>query len=111
MAPGSPCIDLGSNKAMPTDAVDLDGDLQFTEPTPLDLDLGPRVVNGTVDLGAFEACRFSLDLDGDGVVGILDFLALLGAWGTNPGGPPDFDGNGAVGVTDLLALLAGWGPC
>ncbi len=111
LAPGSPCIDLGSNQAIPTDAVDLDGDLQFTEPTPLDLDLGPRVVNGTVDLGAYETCRFSLDLDGDGVIGILDFLGLLGAWGTNPGGPPDFDGDGAVGVTDLLALLAGWGPC
>ena len=50
-------------------------------------------------------------VDGDGVIGILDFLSLLGAWGTDPGGPPDFDGDGDVGVTDMLALLAGWGPC
>ena len=51
------------------------------------------------------------DLDGDGVVGIGDLLALLGAWGTNPGGPPDFNGDGTVGIFDFLALLANWGPC
>ncbi len=50
------------------------------------------------------------DLDGDGSVGILDLLALLAAWGTDPGGPPEFDGGG-VGITNLLALLANWGPC
>ena len=50
------------------------------------------------------------DFDGDGVVGIVDFLTLLNAWGSNPGGPPDFDGGG-VGITDLLLLLANWGPC
>jgi uncharacterized Ntn-hydrolase superfamily protein len=49
------------------------------------------------------------DLDGDGVVGILDFLALLGLWGPCP--PPcpgDLDGDGAVGITDFLALLGNW---
>ncbi|MCZ6851907.1 MAG: hypothetical protein O7F17_09720 [Planctomycetota bacterium] len=51
------------------------------------------------------------DLDGDGSVGILDVLALLAAWGTNPPGPPDFDGDGTVGILDLLALLGNWGPC
>ncbi|MHC4080106.1 MAG: hypothetical protein ACYTGM_11185 [Planctomycetota bacterium] len=51
------------------------------------------------------------DLDCDGVVGIADFLLLLAAWGTNPGGPPDFDGDGDVGVNDFLELLAHWGPC
>ncbi|MCH8153114.1 MAG: hypothetical protein IH830_12180 [Planctomycetes bacterium] len=51
------------------------------------------------------------DLDGDGSVGILDLLALLAAWGTDPGGPPDFDGDGTVGILDLLALLAAWGEC
>jgi hypothetical protein len=50
------------------------------------------------------------DLDGDGIVGITDFLALLGAWGTDPGGPPDFDGDGTVGITDFLTLLGEWGP-
>ncbi len=51
------------------------------------------------------------DLNGDGSVGILDLLALLAAWGSNPGGPPDFDGDGTVGILDLLTLLANWGPC
>ena len=50
-------------------------------------------------------------LDGDGSVGILDLLALLAAWDTDPGGPPDFDGDGSVGILDLLTLLANWGPC
>ncbi len=51
------------------------------------------------------------DLDGGGDVGILDLLALLAAWGTDPGGPPDFNGDGDVGILDLLTLLANWGPC
>ncbi len=50
------------------------------------------------------------DLDGSGDVGIVDLLALLAAWDTKPGGPPDFDGGG-VGITDFLELLANWGPC
>jgi hypothetical protein len=49
------------------------------------------------------------DLDGDGVVGVLDFLVLIGAWGPNPIHPADFDGDDDVGVTDLLILLANWG--
>ena len=51
------------------------------------------------------------DVDGDSMVGVPDLLALLAAWGTNPGGPPDFDGDGVVAVPDLLTLLAAWGPC
>jgi hypothetical protein len=51
------------------------------------------------------------DIDGDGDVGVTDFLALLAAWGPNAGHPADLDGDGEVGVTDFLALLAAWGPC
>ena len=51
------------------------------------------------------------DLDGTGDVGVLDLLALLAGWGTDPGGPQDFDGDGFVGILDLLVLLANWGPC
>jgi len=47
--------------------------------------------------------------DGDGVVGIVDFLALLGEWGAVDS-PCDLDGGG-VGITDFLDLLAFWGPC
>ena len=51
------------------------------------------------------------DLDGDSMVGIIDFLMLLAAWGPNPGHPADIDGDGSVGIVDLLLLLASWGPC
>lgn len=34
-------------------------------------------------------------------------LALLVAWGTP--GPCEFDGNGIVGITDFVELLAHWG--
>ena len=48
------------------------------------------------------------DVDGNGFVSVVDFLALLGQWG-GPG-TCDFDGNG-VDVVDFLALLGKWGPC
>ncbi len=50
------------------------------------------------------------DTDGDGIVGIGDFLDLLAAWGTDD---PIYDivPNGNVGIDDFLALLAAWGPC
>ncbi len=91
---------------------DLDGD------GVSDLAVGAyRDDDGGVDRGAVwvlfldgvGACPW--DLDGDGSVGILDLLAVLAAWGTDPGGPPDFDGDGTVGILDLLTLLANWGPC
>ena len=52
------------------------------------------------------------DLDGDGVVGILDFLALLAAWGPCvdcDDCPGDIDGDCMVGIVDFLTLLANWG--
>ncbi len=50
------------------------------------------------------------DVDGDGNVGTLDLIALLGAWG-DPGGPADINGDGTVNTVDLLELLGAWGPC
>ncbi len=81
--------------------------------------------NAAADLGTFDnwsliitsggisPCETSCawDLDGSGDVGILDLLALLAAWGPNPGDPADFDGDGTVGILDLLTLLANWGAC
>ena len=61
--------------------------------------------------GIPDECECPADLDGDGSVGILDLLALLAAWGSNPGGPPDFDNDATVDILDLLTLLANWGPC
>lgn len=53
------------------------------------------------------------DLDGNGVVGVADFLILLGSWGPCPDlpetCPADLDLDGNVGVSDFLALLANWG--
>lgn len=46
--------------------------------------------------------------DRDGEIGIEEFLAVLGQWGTD--GPCDFDGGG-VGVADVHQLLGLWGPC
>ncbi len=51
------------------------------------------------------------DIDGDGIVGINDFLILLGSWG--PCDPPadcpaDLDGDGEVGINDFLILLGSW---
>ena len=53
------------------------------------------------------------DLDGDGAVGINDFLALLAAWGPcpdpcPPSCPGDLDGDCTIGITDFLILLANW---
>jgi hypothetical protein len=78
-------------------------------PNPVMIDLTFGAETQSFDVDVTLPCPW--DLDGDGMVGITDLLALLPEWGTDPGGPPDFDGDGMVGITDLLALLAAWGPC
>jgi formylglycine-generating enzyme required for sulfatase activity len=50
------------------------------------------------------------DLNGDGTVGVEDFLLLLAVWGPCPGCPEDLDDDGEVGITDFLLLLGDWGP-
>jgi len=51
------------------------------------------------------------DLNGDGVVNVMDLLILLGCHGPAIGDcvVADIDGDGAVGATDLLLLIANWG--
>ena len=75
-----------------------------------------------VQLGVVDAAQLLMtvtvggpagDLDGDGLVGITDFLILLGAWGPcgapcPPSCPADLDGDCVVGITDFLILLANW---
>jgi len=53
-------------------------------------------------------CPWDCAGDDDSLVGIVDFLILLGQW--DGPGSCDFDGGG-VGITDFLELLANWGPC
>ncbi len=51
------------------------------------------------------------DLDGDGTIGVQDFLGLVaasGACGDCGGCAADLDGDCQVGATDLLALLSNW---
>lgn len=55
LMPNSPAIDAGDNALLPDDTSDVDGDGDTTETTPLDLDDTPRIKNGTVDMGAYEA--------------------------------------------------------
>jgi predicted outer membrane repeat protein len=101
LLPNSPCIDSADNTAVPPDAVDLDGDGDTTERTPLDLDLNPRFLEapppgGTgvpdpplypdiVDMGAYE---FSSDCNTNGVLDACDMDC-----GTS-GGPCDVPGCG-----------------
>ena len=111
----SPCIDAGHNWSIVgiTDT-DLDGNPRFTDdPETPDTGCGVPVV---VDMGAYEfqGDPFPVklgDIDGDGAVGILDFLDLLAAWGTCPDECclPDLDLDGTVGITDFLLLLGNWG--
>ncbi len=128
LASGSPCIDAGNNWGVPIDANDYDQDGNTAELFPVDLDGNPRFnadeadfdpgcgVPVVVDMGAYEY-QFNpveevifADLNADGVVGILDLLGVLAAWG-DPGTNclADLDIDGDVDIFDLLTLLAHWG--
>ncbi len=53
------------------------------------------------------------DVDGDGIVGITDFLAVLGNWGScpqpcPPSCPADQDDDCEVGINDFLIVLGNW---
>jgi len=63
LLPDSPCINAGSNTAVPPDELDLDNDGDLTEPIPIDLDGDPRFAGSeaaplsdspTVDMGPYE---------------------------------------------------------
>ena len=53
------------------------------------------------------------DVDGSGVVNVLDLVAVTVAWGVCPGEPDpcpaDIDGNGIVDVFDLVEVIVSWG--
>ncbi len=62
--------------------------------------------------GVPDECDVPGDLDGDGSVGIVDFLLLLNHWGACADCGAclgDLDGDCTVGVPDLLSLLGNWG--
>jgi hypothetical protein len=113
LSPGSPCIDAGDNFAVPDEiTLDLAGLPRFIDdPDTPDTGLGDPPI---VDMGAYEfPGSASLgDLNGDGVVDVLDLLILLSAWGDCPDPPDpcpaDLNGDGSVSVLDLLTLLELW---
>ncbi len=63
LLPGSPALDVGDGNALPTDALDLDGDGDTSELLPIDLTGANRVQDGTVDLGAYEGGTPALAFD------------------------------------------------
>jgi len=103
---GSPAIDAGSNAL----ALDPQGN-----PLTTDLDGNARIINGTVDMGAYEYCEFCLegDLNDDGFVGGNDLDIVRANWGQNVtagdllAGDPS--GDGFVGGDDLDIVRANWG--
>ena len=108
LAPDSPCIDAGGNILVPSYVkTDFDGNPRFVDvPEVPDTGVGDPPL---VDMGAFEslvACP--ADLDGDGTVGIDDFLIVLGSWGGPDG---DTNGDGTTDILDFLNVLGSWGPC
>ncbi|MHC4653103.1 MAG: choice-of-anchor Q domain-containing protein [Planctomycetota bacterium] len=115
LSPGSPCIDAGHNNAIAGLAdTDLDGNPRFADdPGADDIGCGVPVV---VDMGAYEyqgnpADVTFADLNGDNVVGLDDFDALMNCWSSSeePCCIADLDLNGTVNVVDFLILLANWG--
>jgi hypothetical protein len=114
----SPCVDNGSNAAVPSDTADLDSDGNTTEQTPLDLDLRPRFADGNcdgnsvVDMGAYEfSYAYAGDFDNDCDVDFFDFAILANSWLQN--NPlvdiaPAPAGDGIVDIKDLAVLCDNW---
>jgi probable HAF family extracellular repeat protein len=48
------------------------------------------------------------DINQDGVVDVVDLLAVVGAWGACKNCPEDINGDGFVDVVDLLAIISAW---
>jgi len=110
LLPGSPCIDAGDNTAVPAGiTTDLGGSPRFVDdPDIEDTGIGDPPI---VDMGAYEfqtGCPWDCGTPADGQVNVVDFLALLGQWGTS--GTCDVNGGG-VNVTDFLEVIGNWGPC
>ncbi len=117
LSPGSPCIDAADNTAVPKGIdTDLDGSPRFVDDLGTPDTGNADCVNPIVDMGAYEFLPSPSppgDLNGDGVVGIIDLLMLLASWGDCPALPEqcsaDLNYDCVVGITDLLTLLANWG--
>jgi hypothetical protein len=108
---GSLCIDAGDNAAVPAGVTtDLDGNPRFVDdPDTTDTGIGFGPI---VDMGAYEFQPCPEDVNGDGVVNVLDLIELLLCFG-QPAIPgceaEDITGDGTVNVLDLIELLLEFG--
>jgi hypothetical protein len=113
-----------------------DEQLVFAAASPLDTDVVPVLldtgdidVDGYVDLitigeprvrrrGGAESSleahpnrRCLGDVDGNGVVDVLDLLDVISDWGPCLGCATDIEVDGQVDILDLLEVLSAWGDC
>ena len=117
LSPGSPAIDAGDNLALPPDDFDLDGDGDTVEPLPLDLDALARRVddpftedtgNGDapiVDMGPYEYQGCPADVNADGQLNILDFIAFQLLW-QGQDEAADCNADGVLDVLDFVCFRA-----
>lgn len=122
LLPWSAAIDAGDNSLAAADTADLDGDLDVTEPAPIDLGGAPRFVDyppctgpqsdgrSPIDIGAYELQRPLPvgDANGDGAVNFGDVTAVLASFGAAVS-PCDVDCDGLVGFSDVTTVLANFG--
>lgn len=116
---GSPCRDTGDRTLLPADAQDLDADGNTTESLSRDFDFLRRIVNGQVDMGAFEwqhTCVTDIvpsspGSAGNGTTDIDDLLTVINNWGTCDQCIADINGDDSVNIDDLLLAINGWGAC
>ena len=73
------------------------------------VDLVEFIANGSLSVDPIGTFCTS-DINGDGLVGASDLLAILAAWGSDDSSA-DLDADGLVTASDILILLSDWGPC
>jgi len=103
LQPTSPCVDAGDPNFIALQETDLAGN--------------PRIVNGIVDMGAYEYWKYSrnpADLDGDGVVDYRDFVIFSSNWMAENCslsswcGGCDLNHSGKVDSIDLFMVARSW---
>jgi hypothetical protein len=77
---------------------------------PDECEIAAGVLPDDNDNGIPDDCELDADVNGDGVVDVLDLVEVITNWGPCPPGPcdADIDGDGVVSVTDLTAVILGW---
>jgi len=87
--------------------IDRDGAIDLDDRSLVEAALG-------TDLSALtRPCPAPGDVNGDGMVDVMDLLAMLAQWGECPPPPADcpadVNGDGVVDSADLLILISAWG--